>query len=96
VVGEIIDDHTVVGRALAVIEAVAACGPNATLSELATLTGIPKPTAVRQQQRQCRFSPSVSCGDDLTCSHLSHDECTAVCLTDRFVSYDGCWSRGLG
>lgn len=46
-VGEIIDDHTVVGRALAVIDAVAECGPNATLGELATLTGIPKPTAVR-------------------------------------------------
>ena len=45
--GEIVDDHTVVGRALAVIEAVAECGPNATLGEFATLTGIPKPTALR-------------------------------------------------
>ena len=44
---EIVDDHTVVGRALAVIDAVAECGPNATLAELARLTGIPKPTALR-------------------------------------------------
>ncbi|WP_099040136.1 IclR family transcriptional regulator [Mycobacterium neglectum] len=45
--GEFLDDHTVVGRALAVIEAVVACGPNATLADLARLTGIPKPTALR-------------------------------------------------
>lgn len=45
--GEIVDDHTVVGRAIAVIEAVAQSGPNTTLGELATLTGIPKPTALR-------------------------------------------------
>jgi DNA-binding IclR family transcriptional regulator len=45
--GEFVDDHTVVGRALAIIEAVAECGPNATLGELASLTGIPKPTALR-------------------------------------------------
>ena len=41
-----VDDHTVIGRALALIEAVAA-GPPATLSELASMTGIPKPTALR-------------------------------------------------
>jgi DNA-binding IclR family transcriptional regulator len=45
--GERVDDHTVVGRAFAVIEAVAECGPNTNLAELATLTGIPKPTALR-------------------------------------------------
>jgi DNA-binding IclR family transcriptional regulator len=36
-----------VGRALAVLEAVAECGPNTSLGELATFTGIPKPTALR-------------------------------------------------
>lgn len=61
--GEIVDDHTVVGRALAVIEAVAECGPNATLSELARLTGIPKPTALRVandlvQRRLLRRTPN--------------------------------------
>jgi DNA-binding IclR family transcriptional regulator len=47
VVGEIVDDHTMVGRALAVLEAVAECGPNTSLGDLAKFTGIPKPTALR-------------------------------------------------
>jgi DNA-binding IclR family transcriptional regulator len=46
-VGETADDHTVVGRALAVIEAVATCGADVTLAELASTTGIPKPTVLR-------------------------------------------------
>lgn len=46
--GEVVgDDHTVVGRAMAVIDAVAACGPQVALAELATVTGIPKPTVLR-------------------------------------------------
>jgi DNA-binding IclR family transcriptional regulator len=45
--GEIVDDHTVVGRALAVLDAVTDCGPGATLAELVALTGIPKPTVRR-------------------------------------------------
>jgi len=45
--GEVVDDHTVVGRALAVIEAVAACGAYVSLAELAAVTGIPKPTVLR-------------------------------------------------
>jgi len=48
VAGEIVvDDHTMVGRAFAVIEAVAEHGPPVTLAELAYLTGIPKPTTHR-------------------------------------------------
>jgi DNA-binding IclR family transcriptional regulator len=47
VVGQIVDDRTVVGRAIAVIEAVCECGPNVTLAELTTVTGIPKPTTLR-------------------------------------------------
>jgi DNA-binding IclR family transcriptional regulator len=43
----VVDDHTVVGRALAVIEAVAQCGPRVTLAEMAAVTGIPKPTIFR-------------------------------------------------
>jgi DNA-binding IclR family transcriptional regulator len=43
----VVDDHTVVGRALAIIEAVAQCGPHTTLSQIAVATGIPKPTALR-------------------------------------------------
>jgi DNA-binding IclR family transcriptional regulator len=47
-VGEVVvDDHTVLGRALAVIDAVAACGPQVTLAEVAAVTGIPKPTVLR-------------------------------------------------
>lgn len=46
-VGDIVDDHTMVGRVLAVIEAVAEFGPNTTVGQLAKLTGIPKPTALR-------------------------------------------------
>jgi DNA-binding IclR family transcriptional regulator len=46
--GEVVsDDHTMVGRALAVIEAVAQCGPNATLAEIAAATSIPKSTVLR-------------------------------------------------
>lgn len=45
--GEFVDDGTMIGRALAIIEAVAECGPNANLAELARFTGIPKPTALR-------------------------------------------------
>ena len=41
------DDRTVVGRALEIIETVAALGPNVTLAELTTRTRIPKPTARR-------------------------------------------------
>ena len=37
--GEIVDDHTVVGRALAVLEVVAECGTDITLAELARVTG---------------------------------------------------------
>ena len=48
VAGEVVsDDHTMVGRAFAVIEAVAAHGPPVSLAELAYITGIPKPTAHR-------------------------------------------------
>jgi DNA-binding IclR family transcriptional regulator len=47
VVDQPVDDHTMVGRALAILDAVAESGPNASLGELATLTGIPKPTALR-------------------------------------------------
>src|SRR5436305_3321778 len=43
----VVDDHTVIGRALAIIEAVEQCGPNTTLAQIATATGIPKPTALR-------------------------------------------------
>jgi DNA-binding IclR family transcriptional regulator len=43
----IADDHTVLGRALAVINAVAEHGPHVRLAELAAVTGIPKPTALR-------------------------------------------------
>ncbi len=43
----VVDDHTVVGRALALIEAVAAHGPPVALVELSCMTGIPKPTAHR-------------------------------------------------
>ncbi|MGX9790743.1 IclR family transcriptional regulator [Mycobacterium sp. MMS18-G62] len=43
----VIDDHTMVGRALALIEAVAAHGPPIALAELASVTRIPKPTAHR-------------------------------------------------
>lgn len=46
-VGKIVDDHTMVGRVLAVIEAVTESGPNTTLGQLATLTGIPKATVLR-------------------------------------------------
>ncbi|WP_029112350.1 IclR family transcriptional regulator [Mycobacterium sp. URHB0044] len=45
--GEVVDDHTVVGRAMALIEAVAICGPRVTLAELAAVSGIPKPTVLR-------------------------------------------------
>ena len=45
--GGIVDDRTVVGRALTVLEAVAELGPAATLADVAKLTGIPKPTALR-------------------------------------------------
>ena len=45
--GKFVDDGTMIGRALAIIEAVADCGPNTSLAELARLTGIPKPTALR-------------------------------------------------
>jgi DNA-binding IclR family transcriptional regulator len=60
---EILDDHTVIGRALAVIEAVIECGPNATLADLARLTGIPKPSALRiandlVQRRLLRRNPN--------------------------------------
>jgi DNA-binding IclR family transcriptional regulator len=48
VAGEVaFDDHTMVGRAFAVIEAVAEYGPPMTLTQLAHITGIPKPTAHR-------------------------------------------------
>jgi DNA-binding IclR family transcriptional regulator len=43
----VVDDGTVLGRALAVINAVAECGPHVALAELSTVTGIPKPTALR-------------------------------------------------
>jgi hypothetical protein len=43
----VVDDHTMVGRALAVIEAVAAHGPPIALAELSSLTGNPKPTTHR-------------------------------------------------
>jgi DNA-binding IclR family transcriptional regulator len=43
----VVDDGTVVGRALAVIDAVAEYGANVTLAELAAATGIPKPTVFR-------------------------------------------------
>jgi DNA-binding IclR family transcriptional regulator len=43
----VVDDHTVVGRALAVIDAVAARGAHVTLAELSAVTGIPKPTVLR-------------------------------------------------
>lgn len=43
----VVDDGTVVGRALAVIDAVAEYGANVTLAQLATATGIPKPTVFR-------------------------------------------------
>jgi DNA-binding IclR family transcriptional regulator len=43
----VVDDHTVTGRALALIEAVAAHGPTVALTELARMTGIPKPTSLR-------------------------------------------------
>ncbi|OBB11035.1 hypothetical protein A5761_25670 [Mycolicibacterium setense] len=46
-VGTIDDDHTMVGRVLAVIEAVAESGPNTNLGQLATITGLPKATALR-------------------------------------------------
>ncbi|MBE1546912.1 DNA-binding IclR family transcriptional regulator [Mycobacterium sp. OAS707] len=46
--GEVVsDDRTMVGRAFAVIEAVAAHGPPVSLAELAYITGIPKPTTHR-------------------------------------------------
>lgn len=46
--GEIVaDDRTVVGRALAVMEAVGDYGANVTLADLVALTGIPKPTVFR-------------------------------------------------
>jgi DNA-binding IclR family transcriptional regulator len=41
------DDHTVTGRVLAVLDAVAQLSGRATLAVLATRTGIPKPTARR-------------------------------------------------
>jgi hypothetical protein len=45
VAGEVVfDDHTMVGRAFAIVEAVAAHGPPVSLAELAYMTGIPKPT----------------------------------------------------
>ena len=52
----------------------------------------------RGPQVQSRSSPAVSCGDDLTWAFLIYltTSAPAVCLTERFVSYDGCWSRGLG
>src|SRR5690242_2602799 len=43
----VVDDGTVMGRALSVIDAVAEYGANVTLAELATATGIPKPTVFR-------------------------------------------------
>jgi DNA-binding IclR family transcriptional regulator len=43
----VVDDHTVVGRALAIIEAVAARGAHVSLAELSAVTGIPKPTVLR-------------------------------------------------
>jgi DNA-binding IclR family transcriptional regulator len=46
--GEIVvDDHTVLGRALALVEAVAEYGANVTLAELAAVTDIPKSTVFR-------------------------------------------------
>ena len=69
---EILDDHTVIGRALAVIEAVIACGSTATLADLARLTGIPKPTALRiasdlVQRRLLRRNPNgYSLGPELS------------------------------
>jgi DNA-binding IclR family transcriptional regulator len=53
-VDKFLDDHTVVGRALAVIEAVAECGPNTSLGEIASLTGIPKPSALRLAENLVR------------------------------------------
>jgi DNA-binding IclR family transcriptional regulator len=43
----VVDDRTMVGRTMALIEAVAAHGPPVGLAELASMTGIPKPTAHR-------------------------------------------------
>lgn len=41
------DDHTVVGRALAILETVASSSDAVTLAHLARTTGLPKPTALR-------------------------------------------------
>jgi DNA-binding IclR family transcriptional regulator len=45
--GEIVDDRTVIGRALAIVDVVADRGPDVTLAELAAATGLPKPTLLR-------------------------------------------------
>jgi DNA-binding IclR family transcriptional regulator len=48
------DDHTVIGRALALVQAIADSGPNTTLAGLSAATGIPKPTALRIANRLVR------------------------------------------
>ncbi len=60
------DDGTVVGRALEIVEAVAQHGPGLRLVELSVLTGIPKPTTRRIAQDLVRRQVLVHTSDGYT------------------------------
>lgn len=66
------DDHTVVGRAMAIVHVVEESGPDITLADLAVMTGIPKPTVLRiasdllRRRILRRGTHGYSLGEELT------------------------------